>query len=138
MKELLILWYLLFISCSMHTSNEILIIDFQDFFDKDIVSCYIQDCKIFENLELTSDKSIGLTDISVIISEIKKGKIIAKYSNKLVNCSINSRKKAKITIDLNDKPYIFNIDFSKGKFIGIESNNGQISLTQSKYPFEYD
>lgn len=86
------------------------------------VSFYINDFEIFKNLELVSDQVLSVTPVHVlysnegIITIYKNSDIIDQKELKLTENSI------KVTIEINGKRTIKEIDLSKGRFIDIDGS----------------
>lgn len=116
----------------------ILSIDFQDFFEEDKVSFLINDCLVFKNRILTSDKIDGLTDIIIKIKKENSASVIFINNKEKVKCkTIDDSVELKIYV--NEIENTFTLDLSNGKFVGLEKmNNNRLRLNQSKRQFEYD
>jgi hypothetical protein len=130
-KTLMVLFFLnnhLAIPVADTSSKEVVFkIDFQDFFNKDTVTLRINNCLIFKDNLLMSDRSTGLT----------KARIKAYF---------NDGQSIKILCDGRSQLCMFNhcvkkyeADLTKGKYIGISKKSAtELSFRQSQKPFIYD
>lgn len=113
-------------------------ISFQDFFKEDTVSFNIEDYNVFSNLVLTSDEILGKTEISVQIIKETSQTILIKYQKSEERCPFKSNKSLQISVILNGRKNVFEIDTTKGKYIGFGKKIDEIYMRQSKQPFEYE
>lgn len=142
-KVLLALTICLF-SCSSvkktTTTNSVvssLEITFQNFFDKDTVRLKINDCTIIGETEITSNRILGITDLSIKLT--KSNKITIKKKEVTLPCSITSTDILTLKATLNNQEEsIYTINQKDGKYIGFNKIEGKLKITQSKTPFEYD
>jgi hypothetical protein len=113
-------------------------IDFQDFFENDRASLRLNNCIIFENVQLVSDKSEGLTDIILKGYWCEKNKIEIIFKKKSVICNFSEHKiDLLILFNNKEKPYL--IDLRKGKYLGFsKKNSDELVFNQSLKPFVYD
>ncbi|MCF7561021.1 hypothetical protein L3X39_10275 [Sabulilitoribacter multivorans] len=113
-------------------------IDFQDFFEKDKISFLINNCLVFKNEILTSDKSIGLTNIFLKIKKEDTILVVSINDKKNIKCKTKNTTLV-LTILVNKVENIFTLDLNKGKYVGLEkTNNNKLVLNQSQRQFEYD
>ncbi|PQV44396.1 hypothetical protein CLV33_1251 [Jejuia pallidilutea] len=113
-------------------------IDFQDFFEKDKISFLINNCLVFKNKILTSDKSVGLTDIFLKIKKENATLVVSINDKKNIKCKTKNTTLV-LTIFVNEVENIFTLDLSKGKYVGLEkTDNNKLVLNQSQRQFEYD
>ncbi|MCK9447338.1 MAG: hypothetical protein M0Q41_00010 [Bacteroidales bacterium] len=123
----------------MNTKTETLLeIDFQDFFKEDTVSFNIEGCNVFSNLVLTSDEILGMTEISVQVIKETSRTILIKYQENEERRSFKADKSIQISVILNGKENVFEIDPTKGKYIGFGKKIDEIYMLQSQQPFEYE
>lgn len=142
MKNVILFILIFLIGCnslkkkSATNMDSILEITFQEFFNNDKLSLKLNEFEIFENIFVSSNKTSKITNLTVkafndnvLISNRQVKKIYLKFSlkNNLV-----------IKTFLNDKQEIFEIDLTKGKYIGFDKKIDELYLLQSKTPFEYD
>jgi hypothetical protein len=111
-------------------------IDFQDFFKEDIVSVRINDCSIIEDEVVTSNQIIGYTGFRIKV--ISPNKVSYRDKHKTLLCSFNLEANVKVFVTLNGNEELFEIDLSRGHYIGFDKKDEQLLLSQSKEPFEYD
>lgn len=131
-------------SCSMNKGNTkientpFLEIHFQDFFKQDMVGLKINDCNIFNAIELTSDSIMGATKIQLKIYR-NKDYYIVKYLDKRIICPFNGND-LKLSIAVNNnikKEYL--VEPVKGKYIGFsKKDENDLYFYQSPTPFQYD
>lgn len=141
MKNLLFI-FLLLISCDSNKKNmnkevDFFKIDFQNYFNKDSASFYINDCLIFRNKILESDKTDGITDLSFMIRIDEKNFLTTEnyYLNGCKSHNLN----VSLKVVLNGIVSLFEIDLNNGRYIGFEKGiNDKVKLNQSEEPFEYD
>lgn len=113
-------------------------IDFQDFFDNDMVTLIIDDCTIFKNAILTSDKIDGMTDVSLKVTSQNSMFIITLNNQKEVRCE-NEGDFLLLTIVVNEVENTFQIDLNNGKYVGFDkTTTNELRLHQSQIQFEYD
>lgn len=113
-------------------------IDFQDFFANDKATFFINNCLIFNNEYLNSDKSVGVTGVFLKIKKEKTSLIILLNDEKTIKC-ITKDNELNLKIMVNNVESIFTINLKKGKYIGLEKlDNNKLYLNQSLVPFEYD
>ena len=131
-------------SCSSTKQNmdiskgTILEIDFQDFFQRDKIGLNLRDCLILKDTLLTSNKTDGFTGLSVKVFSSNNEIVWVKYLNKEVECKINPQK-IPITVFLNEKASCYEVDLSKGKFIGFSKRNEtELYFNQATTSFVYD
>ena len=123
----------------MITKKEMVLrIDFQDFFENDTVSLYFEDAKIFKDLIVNSDEILGMTDISLEVIKENSNNFVVKNQKTEIKCSPRSNRYFNILVILNAKRNEYEIDISKGKYIGFGKKVNEVYMTQSKEPFEYD
>lgn len=141
MKNLLLV-FLIVTSCgtkkkNMDNTNRLLQVDFQNFFERDVATFYINDCLVFENVILETDKIDGVTNM---VLELKKDdKDFLVTDNYILNdCQIYNDNLS-LKLILNNVISIFEVDLEKGKYVGFDKGlNNKAQLNQSKEPFEYD
>jgi len=139
MYNIVVICCVLLNSCSMNTKTETLLeIDFQDFFKEDTVSLNMEDCNVFSNLVLTSDEILGMTEISVQVIKETSRTILIKYQESEERCPFKSDKSLQVSVILNGKKNVFDIDPTKGKYIGFGKKIDEIYMLQSEHPFEYE
>lgn len=121
-------------------------VDFQDFFREDIIIFTIDDCRIFEKTvtsniyDESGDMFInnGFTGIAIMGFKVEDY-IEIQFEEESARCKIIEGKYLKLTIFLNGTPNVFNVDLSKGKYIGFDKGeSNSLLLHQSGYPFEYE
>lgn len=113
-------------------------IDFQDFFEEDKVSFLINNCLVFENRILTSDKIDGLADTFIRVKKENSVLGVSINDKKNIKCKTNSNI-VTLTIYVNKVKNKFTLDLYRGKFIGLEkSEKNKLILNQSERQFEYD
>ncbi|MEM5567091.1 hypothetical protein WNY78_18360 [Psychroserpens sp. AS72] len=113
-------------------------IEFQDFFEKDQISFLINNCLVFENKILTSDKSVGLTDIFLKIKKENSALVIALNNDKNITCKTKDSTLI-FTILVNQVENIFTLNLNDGKYVGFDKlDNNKLLFNQSHMPFEYD
>lgn len=117
-------------------------IEFQDFFQVDTISVFIEDILILENKIINSEEDIGLTNLLIEIKKLEIGEytitcpLEKKIKVKLPH--LNDEKRLKLRITMNEVKHFFDIDIKEGYYIGFDKNGSDIVLNQSKIPFEYD
>ncbi len=125
-------------------------IDFQEAFDGDTVSFFIDGMPLFENQILTTLKHRGRTDLKILPINNGKDYIVGlvpiirnfyqiKYSIKLKSDKIS------IKMVLKGLTYHKNIDLLEGNYIGISTydidgdwDKKGLFIAQQFYPFAYD
>jgi phosphoribosylformylglycinamidine (FGAM) synthase-like amidotransferase family enzyme len=113
-------------------------VDFQDFFQHDTVTLGINGCSIFSNQLLTSDRSTGLTS-AIIKGQLINNAQIKVYFNGRSSVCMYSKNKIFISVILNHFENKYEVDLSKGKYIGLsKQNNHELFISQSKRQFIYD
>ena len=123
------------------SDNPILQIDFQDFFQGDQVGLKISDCTIIQDSALTSNKSDGFTGLSIKIYEKSDLTIKIKYLQRQINCHLNKKYDGAfaLTVILNGVPSQYQIDLSKGNYIGFsKKNQRELYFRQATSRFLYD
>jgi hypothetical protein len=143
MKNILIIVFsLLMYSCKAHVQKtnikdtvQIAEIHFQDFFKNDTISLFIETCNCFENVVISSDESIGLTNL---IIEVFQNKVLFLNTSKTCNLDVIDSKLL-IKIRLNGKVSEFLVDLKNGKNIGInKKSKNELTFNQSVSRFIYD
>lgn len=136
----------LFVNCTCVSANQsidtlkesVLEIDFQDFFKQDRISLSINDCLVFKDLLLSSDKIDGFTGVSVRLYLLKNSKVLVKYMDKELTYKMGTGKLTiKVLLNNNENSYI--LDIKKGKCIGFsKKNENNLLMNQSNRSFQYD
>ncbi|MCL6294907.1 hypothetical protein [Jejuia spongiicola] len=134
----------MFCATNLFAQKHIVSIDFQEYFKNDTISLLVNDTKIIENLNLTSNKIVGLSTSSRII-ESKEKQLKFEYADfsKPESESIDLKElkidqQLKISIKYND--HIFSKEFyiKDGKYIGVYKDKcNSIKFLQSEKGFEY-
>lgn len=119
-----------------YSSDEKMVLAFQDFFDNDTVSVKVNHCTILKDKLLKSDEIIGYTRIILTVN--KANKVFLGSNLVSTNCSVDLKEKNSVTIILNGNETVFEIDLAKGAYIGFDKKDKGLYLIQSKIPFEYD
>jgi len=139
---LFVLSYNGFGQCSNEQISDRIEIDFQDFFANDKMTICVNGCLILKNQILTSDTlmGVGITGVSIIITNNTTKLAIGQSTTILkLPCSIVLTSTVRITTILNGYEENFDIDLNNGVYIGFsKKRDGNLSLLQSKIPFEYD
>jgi phosphoribosylformylglycinamidine (FGAM) synthase-like amidotransferase family enzyme len=113
-------------------------VDFQDFFQNDTVTLGINGCSIFSNKLLTSDRSTGLTS-AIVKAQLTNNAQIKVYFNGQSFLCMYSKDKIFISIIFNHFEKKYEVDLSKGKYIGFsKKDKHELIISQSKRPFIYD
>jgi hypothetical protein len=141
-KTLMVLFFLnnhLAIPVADTSSKEVVFkIDFQDFFNKDTVTLRINNCLIFKDNLLMSDRSTGLTKarIKAYFNDGQSIKILCDGRSQLC---MYLKGKISISILFNHCVKKYEADLTKGKYIGISKKSAtELSFRQSQKPFIYD
>jgi hypothetical protein len=138
----IVIIFVLINSCAMikkqDTKSEILLeINFQDFFNGDVVGFKFNDCYVFDTIKLYSDRSTGLTKLQI---KILKGEInnYVLYLDKKITCE-SKKNDPEMTITVNGKEHKYVINMRKGLYLGFSKKDQQdLFFYQSITPFEYD
>lgn len=101
-----------------------------DFFRNDRVSILINKIKIVDSYNLSSDFSVGLTTL-LIKGQLSGKQVIFVHDGKRFKCK-STNNKIELSIIMDDKNYLFTIDFLKGRFIDI-SKDIDIGLRMIQY-----
>src|ERR1700678_4389712 len=97
-------------------------VDFQDHFQNDTVSLEINGCSIFSRKLLTSDRSTGLTSAIVEAQLTNNEQIKINFNGQSSLCTY-SEGKIFMSIVLNNFVKKYEIDLSKGKYIGFSKKD---------------
>lgn len=118
--------------------DALLEIHFQDFFKGDRIDFTFNKCKVFEDIQLYSDSSTGLTDIRIrIVGKGASGYELC-YSDKIVLCRSEDQG-FDLAIKLNGNENRYTIQLDKGKYIGFSrESETELHFRQSLKPFVYD
>jgi len=114
-------------------------IDFQDFYQEDILSLKIGDVILVNEHILTSDPSDGLTDMFLFFYK-EKNKIRAETSTHEVYYIPNTSPNLELHIFLNGKETVHVFNRKKGKYLGISKwdDTNKLDIIQSKRHFQYE
>jgi hypothetical protein len=145
----LVLKALIFLSCTCSNTSfnvdtpkdPMLQIDFQDFFQKDRIALKVSDCTIIQDSAVTSDRSDGFTGLSIRIYQTDAAAITVKYLQQEVKCKSSCKYSGtfSITVILNGIPSRYQVDPSKGKYIGFsKKNQHELYFRQATSRFLYD
>ncbi len=140
MKFLLIALFLMksIISFSQEEPSLIFQIDFQDFFNKDIISLSINDKRIVENECITSEPSMGLTKLRIKCNKSNDQVLIQVLGKDYVQ-HLKLNRKINFKLELNGSKFTYKIDLLKGKYIGFSKRgSNQLYLRHFQQPFMYD
>ena len=121
-----------------HTNDtSFLEIHFQDFFLNDRMGVKFNQCEVFKNLEVSSDKSTGTTGVQIKLFKEHNSYLIRWLDKKFVCNQTNGA--ISLVIALNGAEHNYSIDISKGKYLGFsKKNKGELSFVQSQTSFVYD
>ncbi|HEY9185823.1 MAG TPA: hypothetical protein VIM94_10900 [Salegentibacter sp.] len=140
------LFLILLILSSCGTGNKknnpiegIFTLDFQSNFSKDSTTLFINDCLIFENVILESDKIDGVTNMSIELKQHKNSGVIVDINGKEQITCKGAVKPLRLKIIVNQVVNNLYLDLERGKYIGFDKTfENKLKLNQSYYPFEYD
>jgi hypothetical protein len=119
-------------------TESILEIDFQDFFKSDMITLKLNNCIIFENASLVSNKSTGLTDARLKVYWNGKEGFKIIYKGNPIICK-PAQKEITLLVSVNGKESKYFIDLKKGKYIGFsKKGDHDLLLSQSPSAFQYD
>lgn len=143
MKLLILFTIMIINSCASekdsNNSEMIFTIDFQDFFERDTVTLQVNNCVVFEDLILTSDKSTGITSIQVVYNHKGYLKLLSSGKEKEINCQLKENSEYVIKVLVNGESNSFRVDLDKGGYLGFDKKTGnKLQLNQSQVAFEYD
>jgi hypothetical protein len=110
---------------------------FGDFFNNDRVTVLINKIKIVDNYNLTSDFSVGLTNL-LLKGQLTGKRLIFVHNGKRFKCRY-SNNIIELSIVMDDKNYSFTIDLVMGRFIDISKDDGAgLRLMQYERAPDYD
>ena len=121
------------------SSDTILEIEFQDFFDQDTIAFEIDNCKIFENQIITSGKVLGTTDLTVSFFSLRNYKTGVKYLNKFITCKHKYTGVIKAKVTINSIVHELQFDPINGKYFGLNVGiNNKLDILQLRRPFSHE
>ena len=133
--------FLMFVDCSsMRQKSEKLacVITFEEGFKNDTLSFNINSCSVLKNAVITSAFSDGITNIQVYIYKNKNYFLIKLHEKDNIICRILIDNVINLNIILNNVEKEFEVDLSKGKFIGVKQSDLGIEMKQSRIQPLYD
>jgi hypothetical protein len=142
MKKLIIaVFSFMFLNCAnfQKIGNDILVfqIDFQDHFKNDIVDLSINGYEILSNNIITSEESIGKTDLTIVLTQHSKSEIAVLSQNKKMNIKYQDILYLKVKV--NGVSNEFKLNQKNGKYIGLSKKDGNtLNIIQSVKKFAYD
>jgi len=136
-------------------------IDLQDHLKNDTITIYVNGCLILENEVLRSNLSTGYAGIDIVLTNNTRSVLIKRASASFFDCPywpdvfygyppdsiiidlpclIVWKSTVRISVILNGNEENFDVDLSKGIYIGIGRRGRRLPLwlEQSKAPFIYD
>jgi len=115
-------------------------IRFEDYFRQDTVSVLINNVKIIEDVILTSNRSTGLTGLSMDLQfdSIFLHVLVFDHEDLQNTVSIDILEKIDLLVICNGIESKYSIELNNGKYIGLFKNNFDIILRQSRSKFVYD
>jgi hypothetical protein len=110
-------------------------LSFQDYFANDTVTCFVNDCLIFDGWTLNSELDVGLTNV---VLKFANNEILLGSEVLEVSCSPCLMPRNEIAVILNGHKEVFRVDLDKGVYIGFDKIADRVRLNQSASPFIYD
>lgn len=137
-------FFFLFISIHLFSNAKvwgqeklILAIDFQDFFNNDTLTLLINGDTVFQDIKVTSDKSLGQTKAKVRIFSTNSDKISIIYNQKSIVTEYSQN--IKVSVILNTFKRTYCVDPFNGIYIGFsKENNTGLTMVQTTNRFQYD
>ena len=133
---------------TVDSTQTLLEVDFQKAFVHDTVTFTVNEYLIFKDIILTTNTIIDCTDFWVSITTISNNKIAVFYKGETDNKIFYTSKTRKIrqtkqghiflTVALNKKEFKYDIDLSKGKYIGLNKSENALIIIQQERKFIYD
>lgn len=112
-------------------------IDFQDFFSHDNVSLILNADTVFNNVELTSDKSMGLTSAIIKAYLYDTGKMEVFYNGK--SSIVDYTENVNLLVTINSIQRRFKVNLHNGKYLGLSKKyNNDLTIVQRSTSFQYD
>jgi|GEM_PF-5667381 len=166
-KMLITLLVILFLSCSYSKSQTFIQVDFQDLFEGEKMSFYVNGTQIFKKQKLYTASMTGETGFSILFTRSDSNHYFITQFYPFESKIPYRRKKVYKEVNTIDAPYQLNlrklknkyiwifkveiengltvekeIDIQKGNYIGVTNYDSQLNdglfIVQSNIPFAYD
>ena len=134
----LVTYSLVLMNFSFINTKDIIVIEFRDFFKNDTVSLSINKVRILQNKTLQSDESTGTTGEKIIL-KCNDNKYYVFHEGKKIFIADVNQKQILLKVSVNMVSSTYNIDVSRGKFVGFSKSDGNsLKMMQAAKTYIYD
>ncbi len=114
-------------------------ISFQDFFESDTISVFIEGRLVIKDEVITSEMDTGLTSLLLLLIDNGEVFVLKTRKDNYLLPFLRRSNILRLKIQMNGKDFLYDINLLKGIFIGFDKvKPNQLILNQSPFPIEYD